>query len=260
VCCTVRDDLVEAVARVLDRPEAPQHVVLEASGVADPAGIAMTFLDSAQRERLRIDSIMCVIDASEVFTIPEQEQLKLWQVACADMVVLNKIDLVDAESVRRIRSWLDGHFHRYRLIETVYGDVPLDLLLATGGFDPAGWGPLREDTGGHDAHPGRHRGAHTVGTRFTTWTYETDRPLSSRLLERAATRLPAGVYRAKGIVRTAEQPELRAVLQVVGKRVDLALTDPWGVRPRGTRIVVIGAEGAVEGDVLRAVFDECRVG
>ncbi len=135
-----------------------------------------------------------------------------------------------------------------------------DLLLATGRFDPAGWEPLHEDTGGHDAHRGHHRGAETVGTGFTTWTYETDQPMSLCLLERAAARLPASVYRAKGIVCTAEQPELRAVLQVVGKRVDLALTDPWGVRPRGTRIVVIGAEGAVEGDVMRAMFDGCRVG
>ncbi len=125
VCCTIRDDLVEAVAKVLDRPEAPEHVVLEASGVADPAGIAMTFLDSVRRERLRIDSIICFIDASQVFTAPDQEQLKLWQIACSDMVVLNKTDLVDAGDVARIRAWLDGHFHRYRLIEAAYGDVPL---------------------------------------------------------------------------------------------------------------------------------------
>jgi G3E family GTPase len=260
VCCTVRDDLVEAVATVLDRPETPQHIVLEASGVADPAGIAVTFLDSAQRERLRIDSIMCVVDASEVIAAPEQQQLKLWQVACSDMVVLNKMDLVDAGGLERIKAWLDRHFQRYRLIEAVYGDVPLDVLLATGRFDPAGWGPQHEDTAVHEAYAGHHRGAETVGTRFTTWTYETDQPMSLRLLEKAAARLPAGVYRAKGIVRTAEQPESRAVLQVVGKRVDLALSEAWGGGPRGTRIVVIGAEGAVEGDALRALFDGCRVG
>lgn len=258
VCCTVRDDLVEAVGSVLDRPEAPQHVVLEASGVADPAGIAMTFLDSVHRARLRIDSIICIIDASQVFTIPDQEHLKLWQIACSDMVVLNKTDLVDAGGAARIRAWLDGHFHRYRLIEAAYGDVPLDLLLATGRFDPAGWELLHEDTGGHGAQPGHHRGAETVGTGFATWTYETYEPMSLALLEKAVSRLPASVYRAKGIVRSAEEPDVRAVLQVVGKRVDVALTDPWGTRPPSTRIVVIGAERAVDGDALRAVFDGCR--
>jgi len=72
--------------------------------------------------------------------------------------------------------------------------------------------------------------------------------------------LPATVYRAKGIVGSAEKPDVRVVLQVVGKRVDVALTDPWGTRPPGTRIVVIGAEGAVDGVALRAVFDGCRAG
>ena len=258
VCCTIRDDLVEAVANVLDRPEAPQHVVLEASGVADPAGIAMTFLDSVHRARLRIDSIICVIDASQVFAATEHEQLKLWQIACADMVVLNKTDLVEGDDIARVRAWLDGHFHRYRLIEATYGDVPLDLLLATGRFDPAEWELHHENTGGDDTHMGHRRGVEGTGTGFTTWTYETEEPMSLRRLERAAARLPASVYRAKGIVRSAEEPDVRAVLQVVGKRVDLVLTDPWGARPPGTRIVVIGAEGAVEGDALRAVFDGCR--
>lgn len=247
VCCTIRDDLVEAVASVLDRPESPEHVVLEASGVADPAGIAMTFLDSAHRERIRIDSIICVLDASQVFAAPELEKVKLWQIACADMLVLNKTDLVDAGDIARVRTWLDTHFHRYRLVEASYGRVPLSLLLATGRFDPAGWEPLHED-----------RGAEMIDTGFTTWTYQTDAPMSLPMLEKAAARLPASVYRAKGIVLSADEPDVRAVLQVVGKRVDVALSDRWGSRLPGTRIVVIGAQGAVDGDVLQAVFDGCR--
>ena len=258
VCCTIRDDLLVAVANVLDRPERPEQVVLEASGVADPAGIATTFLDSAHRARLRIDSIICVIDASQVFAAPEQEQLKLWQIACADMVVLNKTDLVDADGIARIRAWLDGHFHRYRLIEATHGNVPLDLMLATGRFDPARWDVPHDDTRGDNAHPDHRRGGEVVGPGFTTWTYETDEPMSLRLLEKAAARLPASIYRAKGIVRSVEKPDVRGVLQVVGKRVDMALTDPWGVRPPSTRIVVIGAAGAVDSDGLRAVFDGCR--
>ena len=245
VCCTIRDDLIEAVTSVLERPEAPQHVVLEASGVADPAGIATTFLDSAHRARLRVDSIVCVIDASHVFAVPQLEQLKLWQIACADMVVLNKTDLVNADALARIRAWLDGHFHRYRIVEAIYGNVPLDLLLATGRFDPAQW--AQHDEGPHAVEPG-----------FATWTYMTDAPLSLARLEKAAGRLPPDVYRAKGIIHTAEEPAVRGVLHVVGKRVDIALNDPWGTRPPGTRIVVIGAEGAVVGDALQAVFDGCR--
>nr|WP_322770679.1 GTP-binding protein [Frankia sp. Cr1] len=74
VCCTIHDDLFDAVRRVMNRPEAPQYVILEASGVADPVGIVVTFMDSIHRDILRLDSVLCVVDAGEVFGAPEQER------------------------------------------------------------------------------------------------------------------------------------------------------------------------------------------
>jgi G3E family GTPase len=58
VCCNVRDDLVAAVTQVMARPERPEYILLEASGVADPSGIALTFMDEGMRDRIRLDSIM----------------------------------------------------------------------------------------------------------------------------------------------------------------------------------------------------------
>ena len=81
VCCSIRSDLLEAVTGVLDRPERPEYVLLEASGVADPAGIAVTFNDAGVRERIRLDGITCVMDAEQMFAAPGQMQLKLWQIA-----------------------------------------------------------------------------------------------------------------------------------------------------------------------------------
>ena len=77
VCCSIRSDLVDAVMQVLTRPERPEYVVLEASGVADPAGIAVTFTDDGLGESIRLDSIICVVDAEQVFAAPEQKKLKL---------------------------------------------------------------------------------------------------------------------------------------------------------------------------------------
>ena len=71
VCCSIRDDLLDAVTQVLARPEQPEYVVLEASGVADPVGIAVTFTDAGLRDRIRLDSITCVVDAEQVFSAPE---------------------------------------------------------------------------------------------------------------------------------------------------------------------------------------------
>ena len=60
----------------VNRPEAPEYILLEASGVADPSGIAMTFVDDAVRDRLRLDSIICVVDADQVFAVPENPDVE----------------------------------------------------------------------------------------------------------------------------------------------------------------------------------------
>src|SRR5208282_5071061 len=108
--------------------------------------------------------------------------------------VLNKTDLVSREEIQRIRAWLDEHFARYRLVQTVRGDVPLDILLAQGRFDPARLGA--RDRQRADARPGHddHGGA------FSTWSYETDKPLSLEALRETARKLPASIYRCKGVI------------------------------------------------------------
>lgn len=260
VCCSIRDDLVDAVARVIARPERPEYVLLEASGVADPVGIAVTFNDPGLRDRIRLDSITCVVDAEQVFAAPAQMKLKLWQIASADLLILNKVDLVDRERIGRIRSWLDDHFHRYRLIEAQRCDVPLEILLATGRYDAAGLdsAPHGREAQSRAPHTHPHRDEDPMRA-FGTWSYETDRPLSLAAVREASSRLPGSVYRCKGVIRSAEVPRRRTVLQVVGKRVDLALDDEWGDRLPRTRIVAIGAHGSLDVRALREAFDRCRV-
>mgnify|MGYP001137925455 CR=1 FL=1 len=74
-----------------------------------------------------------------------------------------------------------------------------------------------------------------------------------------ASKLPANIYRAKGVIYTADAPERRAVLQVVGRRVDISLVDEWNGRPPRTQIVAIGAAGAIDNEVLRDRFEQCRL-
>ena len=251
VCCSMRDDLVEAVTAVMKRPERPEYILLEASGVAEPSGIAMTFLNPGFREQVRLDSITCVVDADQVFAAPEQMELKIRQIAFSDMVILNKADLVDAAHKARIREWLDSWLHRYRLLESVRCEVPLEILLSVGRFDPA-----RMEVNQAIADGGR-KNHHEHRPQFSTWSFETDRPLSLEALRAAASRLPVDVYRAKGVVYSSDAPQQRAVLQVVGKRVDISLQDRWGKRPRRTQIVTIGAPEGIDAGVLRASFEQC---
>lgn len=260
VCCSIRDDLLAAVHKVMERVERPDYIMLEASGVAEPSGIAATFMDAGLRGRIRLDSITCVMDASQIFATPEMMELKLRQIAYADMLLLNKADLVSRDEIARIRAWLDGHFNRYRLVEAIRGEVPLEILLSAGRFDAAQLEmPFHDHDEGFCHEPGRHHHHGDDHTHsFSTWSYETDRPLSLEVLREAASRLPVNIYRCKGIIHSIESPDRRAVLQVVGKRVDISLDGEWGDRWPRTRIVAIGAPGAMTTETLRETFDRCR--
>jgi G3E family GTPase len=175
------------------------YVILEASGVADPAGVVMTFLDARHRQLLRLDSITCVVDAEGIFRDDDDERLtalKLRQIAFADLVVLNKTDLVSPAHIEVIRDWIDLHIKRISIIEAVHGDVPLAILLAGDRFAPG-------------AVPTGHTEADDpVGDMtFDQWSYRTRTPFSRDALVRTVRReLPASVYRCKGIVYTDDDP------------------------------------------------------
>jgi len=267
VCCQIRDDLVESAAALLARPETVEYILLEASGVADPGGIFMTFSDPSLRERIRLDSVTCVVDADQVFAHPEYPplmDLKLHQVGFADMLILNKVGLAGPRQVEKVRAWLDGHFSRLRIVETNYCEVPYQILLGVGRFDPARAVPrslTAEDgcTGPAcpgDCHGGDHHGPGHPEV-FSTWSYETDQPLALEALRETMRKLPGSVYRAKGVVYATDAPQRRAVLQVVGRRVDISIQEEWGLRTPRTQVVAIGAAGSIEANLLEKTFASC---
>jgi G3E family GTPase len=178
------------------------------------------------------------------------------------MIILNKVDLVGSEEIGRIRDWLDKHFHRFRLFETSHANVPLEILLSAGSLAPSPHDEHEDiecnDPGcrhGHHLHYRPCNGDHA--DVFSTWTFETDQPLSLEALRRAATKLPASIYRSKGVIHSCEEPGRRSILQVVGKRADISTESGWNGRPPRTRIVVIGAPGSIIPHQLQAHFDAC---
>ena len=260
VCCQIRDDLIESVAALLARPETIEYILLEASGVADPAGIFVTFNDPNLRDRIRLDSVTCVVDADQVFAHPEYPplmDLKLRQVGFADMLILNKVDLAGPEQVEKVRAWLDDHFNRLRIIETNYCEVPYEILLGVGRFDPARSGFNSHAVEHNCTDPTCHDDYHGYDHSkvFSTWSYETDQPLVLEALRETMRKLPGSVYRAKGVVYTTDAPQRRAVLQAVGRRVDISLQDEWGGRTPRTQIVVIGAANGIDPVMLSHQFN-----
>jgi len=252
VCCEIRDDLVKSLEQLLTRADAIDYVILEASGIADPEGIVMTFLDQRYELLLRLDSITCIIDAEAIFTHGDNEalsMLKMRQIGFADLVVLNKVDLVGPEHVEVIKEWIDHHLHRIRIIEATRCDVPLEILLAVGRFDPA---HVVSQHKGHEHHCGHG----TLGSMFQTWSFESDRPLSLEALRQMVRReLPASIYRCKGIVYAADSPDKRFTLQAVGRRTELSELGDWGERTPRTQIVAIGS--SIDAQELSRKFDAC---
>jgi G3E family GTPase len=274
VCCQIRDDLIESVVALLSRPEAVEYVLLEASGVADPAGIFATFNDRNLRDRIRLDSVTCVVDADQVFAHPEYPpllDLKLRQVGFADMLVLNKVSLAGPEQVGKVRAWLDDHFSRLRIVETDYCEVPYEVLLGVGRFDPTqadlnlhalehgSADPncrQHDDRHGHGDRPHNHH-EHDHSKVFSTWSYETEKPLALEALRETMRRLPGTIYRAKGVIYSTDAPKQRAVLQVVGRRVDISIQEEWGERSPRTQIVAIGATGSIDTSLMEKALTSC---
>ncbi len=246
VCCEVRDDLVTSLEDLLSGNREVEYVLIEASGIADPEGVVMTISDAKYDELLRLDSVTCVVDADGLLDEGDNAplmMLKLRQIGFSDLVILNKVDLVGPEQVELIENWIGQHLSRIRIVEAEHADVPLEVLLSVGRFDPA--------------HTVRIGGEAQTATDlgFETWHFGTKDALSIDCLRQTIRKLPGSVYRTKGFVYSAERPEERLLIQSVGRRVTITALGQWGERTPRTDIVVIGSE--LDTRALRIALAAC---
>lgn len=231
ICCSMRGGLVESTSRLLDRPNPPDYLIVEASGISDPVGVAGAFRTSALRDRVSIDSIICLADAEHVRDPRLDRQLIEVQLTAGDFVVLNKIDLVSPAHRDDLRTWITSLAPRARVLETSFASVALDLILG-----------IRSDS--LSVEPSlQHHHAHG---HFSTITYRTTCPLSLRAVRAVLHDLPSSVFRAKGTVALADAPNLRFVAQVVGNRVHLEPISPWNGDTPETVLVFIGLGGHLD--------------
>ena len=156
ICCTINDDLVEAVYSVLEREEKIDHVVIETTGVADPLPIILTFVSSQLKDVTTLDSIITLVD-SETFT-PEcfQSEAALNQITFGDIVVLNKTDLTTEQKVKELEEWIRDRKWGARLLRSQQGQVPLPLILDTALFDPKAYEAEAKAFAEQEAHDHDH--------------------------------------------------------------------------------------------------------
>jgi G3E family GTPase len=248
ICCTIRDDLVGACLRLLQRPEQPDYLIVETSGISNPVLIANTFLLPELQKMLSLESILCVVDAEQFSTLSgEPAALAQLQVEAADILVLNKTDLVDGESLAATRSSIRKMSPRSRMLEAHHARVPLSLILGT------------NSDGSRDGRRAISRSlpAHAPHGGFSSWHWTCERPLSLPKLRSAFERLPETIYRAKGFVYLEELPQYRFVFQKVGRRSKLSDVGKWGQDPPLSEIVMIGTAAGIDGDAMRNQMEGC---
>lgn len=242
ICCAVGGDFIGALALLRDGPDPPEHVVVEASGVADPGAIVVL----GDMPGYRRDAAVVVADAETVRERAEQEATRhgvVAQLRAADLIVVSKPDLVDAGRLAATRAWLRGIAGpSTAIVEAAFGDLPADVVL---GAEPAAARP-HDDDGDHgdDAHP-----------PFESWSWSGAAPLSGAGLVELIRALPDGIVRAKGLLHLREDRARRYVMQVVGRRFSIEADRPWGGEAPSSQLVVIGLPGSVDAQRLTQAIE-----
>jgi G3E family GTPase len=263
VCCVIRDDLLTEVLRLFEKTPLPEHIVIETSGVSNPAAVADTFLVSSAQGLVEVQNLISVLDA-DLFLDEQDEQeeyrvLAIEQIKVADVVVINKIDLVEPQRLSEIKSKVVTIIPRARIWETAFGVVPLDLIFDDQ-MSPAMEG-LKEShatLAGNNEHEQHDHNGENWLKKFASWTYRSEEVWSFSALQRAVEHLPRDIFRAKGMVRLDVETDDYGILQVTGRRGWLRLVEAESPEdyPLTTELLLIGKPGKTTNDSIREHFDQ----
>lgn len=288
ICCTINSDLMDAVYRVLERPEKIDYLVVETTGLADPLPVALTFLGSELRDLTRLDSIVTVVDAENYSLDLFNSQAAYNQLLYGDIILLNKTDLVSQSRLDELEQKIREIKADARILRTTQAQVPLPLILSVALFESDRYFDNRDhsdcdhDHGhcthedhdhshdhhdhsscdhehGHCEHEGHdhahhhHASDHLAVDGFTSLSFQSDRPFAIRKLQHFLdNQLPTSVFRAKGILWFSES-EKRHIFHLSGKR--FSIDDSEWKGPKSNQLVLIGQD--LDHAELRKQLEAC---
>ncbi|WP_066335490.1 CobW family GTP-binding protein [Azohydromonas lata] len=250
VCCKVRGDLIRVVSGLVRRGEKFDGILIETSGMADPAPVLQTFVfDDLLRQYARLDSVVCIADVRHVSTEVRRHVEAAQQIAQADLVILNKTDLADGRQIELAENAVFQLNPTAQRLCTVQGDVPLHELLDRGAFDlsrlqwpAAKLGPAASSQAHRYAAVGGGRHGAGMGSVSLTFDQPFDQARFTAWLQRFMVEGSGKIPRAKGILALANSGH-RFVFQAVHMTVDTQFAAPWrDDEPRTSRLVFIGQE------------------
>jgi len=268
ICCTVADDFIPTIQKLLERDPKPDHIVIETSGLALPQPLVRAFNWPEIKTKVTVDGVVTVVDgkavtegrfAHSVEAVDAQRAMdenldhetplsELFedQVACADMIVVNKSDLLSADEASKLVAQLKADSRDgVQVVKASMGALPIDVLLGQGIGAEDDLGARHEvhhhHHDDHDASDHHHAHDHDAFESFVVERGEIEDP--AKFAQQVADIIRAhDILRLKGFVAVTGKP-MRMTLQAVGPRIDSYYDKPFGDAPRITRLVVIGQAG-----------------
>ena len=291
ICCTVADDFIPTMEKLLAREDRPDHIVIETSGLALPQPLVRAFNWPGISTQVTVDGVVTVVDgkavtegrfAHSVAAVDAQRQLdenldhetplsELFedQIACADMIVVNKTDLLEgAEAEALVGTLRDSSRSGVQVVTTSMGKLPVDVLLGQGIGAESDLDSRHELHHHHHDHSDEHEHEHDhehdhdhhhdhdhdAFESFVVTLGEITDPKA--FSDQVSTIIGAhDILRLKGFAAVSGKP-MRLTLQAVGPRVETYFDQPFGDTARATRLVVIGQAG-LDQAAIEAALKSC---
>ena len=263
ICCTINGELLNTVSKILDRPEKIDYLIVETTGLADPLPVAMTFAGGDLREKVRLDSIITLIDADNFDFDLKNSSVAYSQILYGDILLLNKCDLVTDKHLKKIESHINSIKKESRILRSINSEVGLQTIMSVGLFETDTFQfkekmNKNQDSHLHSSHSHDHSShSHDLINNiegFTSISFETDEPFSLRKFQNFLdNQISQNVFRAKGILWFVES-ERKHIFHLSGKR--FSLDDYEWENEKSNKIVLIGKD--LDHQTIKNQLDCCR--
>ncbi len=277
ICCTINGELLNTVSKILDRTEKLDYLIVETTGLADPLPVAMTFAGGDLRERVRLDSIITLIDADNFDFDLKKSSVAYSQILYGDILLINKCDLVTDAHLNKIESHINDIKKEPRILRSINSEVGLQTIMSVGLFETDTFqfkekitkNDASNDHSSHSHDHSSHSHDHSSHSHdhsshshdlinniegFASISFETNEPFSLRKFQNFLdNQLSQNVFRAKGILWFMES-ERKHVFHLSGKR--FSLDDCEWENEKSNKIVLIGKD--LDHKTIKNQLDCCR--
>ncbi len=247
VCCSIVDSLAATLLKALKADPPYSRIIVETSGVADPNNVA----EIARLSRsMDLDKIIVVVDAESLLDMSDSTdigQLVLQQLSSADLIVLNKLDLLDEQQGNAVRHIIRDRCPETELVETMYSEVPIDCLLQ----------PIKTEAKSKlKDNPIVLQKTNPV---FRSWSFQTELCFDQKKLKEVLAALPGSVQRIKGIVRLGTRPDQFYKVERTGKQHCMNVVTGFQADETVSQMVVIGLDDMPDDQELTQRFSSALI-